>query len=131
MGIFSKLLGSEKVIDAAYNGVDKAFYTEEERADDRKLISKVKIELLNAYAPFKVAQRGLSILFGVPYVLGWSATFVMSFFNEDVSKQVSLLNGDIGGIVWTIIGFYFFGGAAESIGRKVVSSQSVKNRPVG
>ena len=53
-GLLGKLFGSDKVIgkavDGVYNGVDKLFYTDEEKADNWRLAMKV-------YEPFKLAQR--------------------------------------------------------------------------
>ena len=35
MGILGKLFGSDKVIDAGISGIDKVFYTDEEKAENR------------------------------------------------------------------------------------------------
>ena len=117
MNILGKLFGSDKVIDAGISGIDKAFYTAEEKAEDRLKAAPWKIALLKAYEPFKIAQRILAIVFSVPYVSAWVATFVMASIGMNVEPQMSLLSGDIAKIVWTIIGFYFLGGFAESMGR--------------
>ena len=108
MGILSKLFGSDKVVggvvDGIYNGVDKLVYTEEEKSDNFARILKL-------YEPFKIAQRLLALIFGIPYAIGWMATFVASFYVEDVDAQLELLGGDMGNIVLAIVGFYFLGGA--------------------
>jgi len=117
MSIWGKLFGSEKIIDAGISGIDKAFYTAEERAEDKLKAAPWKIALLKAYEPFKIAQRILAIVFSVPYVSAWCVTFGLACFEYDVSTQLKLLQGDIAKIVWTIIGFYFLGGFAESMGR--------------
>jgi hypothetical protein len=117
MNIFSKLFGSQKVIDAGISGIDKAFYTEEEKAEDRLKAAPWKIKLLNAYEPFKVAQRVLALVYSVPYVSAWMGCFVASFWYE-MDDQFKLLNGDMGTICMIIIGFYFGGGAIESLGKK-------------
>lgn len=110
MGIISKLFGSDKVISAGINGIDAIVYTEEERAEN-------KLALLKAYEPFKIAQRFLALIFGVPYALGWVITFLASFWIE-VDAQLELLSGDMGLANAMILGFYFGGGAAESIFKK-------------
>jgi len=108
MKILGKLFGSDKVVggvvDGVYNGVDKLVYTKEEKADNFARILKL-------YEPFKIAQRLLALVFGVPYALGWFATFIASFFLEDIQPQIDLLSGDISNIVLAIVGFYFLGGA--------------------
>ena len=102
MGIFSKLLGSDKIIDAGINGIDAIFYTPEEKAESKK-------EFLKLYEPFKVAQRYIALVFTIPYALMVLTTFIASFW-LDVSVQKELLMGDIGTIVGIIVGFYFLGG---------------------
>lgn len=107
MGIWSKLFGSDNVIQAGIDGIDAVVFTEEER-------SKAKQEFLKLYEPFKIAQRYLAVIFSIPYVLAWLITFISSFF-IDVTKQFELLNGDIGSIVFAIVSFYFLGGVASGI----------------
>ena len=107
MNILGKLFGSDKVIDAGIKGIDAIVYTDEEKA-------KSKLALLKAYEPFKLAQRFLALIFGVPYAAAWSLTFLASFW-LDVGKQMELLSGDMGLANALILGFYFGGGAAESI----------------
>jgi hypothetical protein len=103
MGIFSKLLGSDKVIDAGISGIDSIFYTDEEKAENKKAFLKL-------YEPFKVAQRYLALVFSIPYVMMVLITFIASFFRE-VETQIDLLTGDIGTVVGIIVGFYFLGGS--------------------
>jgi len=102
MGIFSKLLGSDKVISAGISGIDAMFYTDEERAEG-------KIKLLKAYEPFKIAQRYLALIYCVPHAFASLITFIASFW-VDVSDQVELLSGNMGMIALVIVGFYFAGG---------------------
>lgn len=111
MSIFSRLLGSDKIIDAGINGIDAIFYTDQEKAENKKAFLKL-------YEPFKVAQRYLALIFSIPYVTAWLITFVASFW-LNVDKQIELLTGDIGTIVGIIIGFYFLGGSlAGGFGKK-------------
>lgn len=116
MNIFGRLFGSDKVIDAGISGLDKMFYTSEEKAEDKLRAASWKIKMLGAYEPFKVAQRLLALTFAIPYAIAWFTTFCVSF-SRDVTAQEKLLSGDISQIVWTIIGFYFLGGIAESVAR--------------
>lgn len=104
IGLFARLLGRGDVVEAGIKGIDSVFYTDQEKAENKK-------EFLKLYEPFKVAQRYLALIFSIPYVMGWAATFVASFFSMNVDKQIELLTGDIGVIVGIIVGFYFLGGA--------------------
>lgn len=113
MSIWGKLFGSDKVIggvvDGVYNGVDKLAFTTEEKAEYFH-------KMLKLYEPFKIAQRLLACIFGIPYAFAWTVTFLVSFFFP-VETQLKLLSGDIATIVGVIVGFYFGGGAIEGIVR--------------
>ena len=115
MGLFSRLFGSEKVIDAGIAGIDKAFYTDEEKAETYNKRMALKSALLQAYQPFKVAQRMLALIYSIPYVVAWFGLFGLSFF-MDVDKQMRfLVDSDMAVANLIILGFYFAGGAAESV----------------
>jgi len=107
MGLLGKLFGSEKAIEAGIDGIDAMVFTDEEK-------SSAKMKFLKLYEPFKLAQRYIALVFCVPYSLAWFITFLASFWVETV-QQEKLLTGDIGNIVLAIVGFYFFGGAAEGV----------------
>ncbi|MCH8821320.1 hypothetical protein IID23_02230 [Patescibacteria group bacterium] len=102
-----KIFGSDKVIEGGMNAIDKMFFTDEEKSD-------AKMALLKLYEPFKLAQRYLACIFGIPYALGWFVTLIASFF-INVEVQQEILKGDISIVVMIIVGFYFTGGTAESI----------------
>lgn len=108
MSIWSKLFGSDSVIQAGIDGIDAIVYTDEEKAKD-------KISILKAYEPFKIAQRILAATFCLPYAIAWFTTFVCSFF-IDVTKQLEMLLNPVGlsSIVLAIVVFYFGGGAMNS-----------------
>ena len=108
MGIWSKLFGSDNVIQAGIDGIDAMVYTDEEKG-------RHKIALLNAYAPFKLAQRLLAVTFCIPYAVAWFVTFIASFF-IGVTKQLEMLLSPVGlsSIVLAIVVFYFGGGAMSS-----------------
>lgn len=115
MGLFAKLFGSDKVIDSAIKGIDSAFYTDEEKDKALERRMALKTALLKSYEAFKVAQRFLALLYGIPYVSAWFITFAASFF-VNVDKQYEILtNSDMAMANLIILAFYFSGGAAESI----------------
>ena len=76
MSFLGKLFGSEKVIDAGINGIDKAFYTDEEKAEDAITRIGLKERILQAYEPFKLAQRYMMLIVGTPYMIIWVATAI-------------------------------------------------------
>ena len=111
--MFGKIFGSKNVVDTmikgAYNGLDKAILTNEERLD-------IHMKFLKLYEPFKLIQRILVMIYCIPYMFCWLATFITSFFT-DVTKQELLLQGTVGEIATGIALFYFAGGALEGVVR--------------
>lgn len=105
-GIFGKIFGTEKVVDAAVSAGDKLFHTAEEKADNYLRVMKM-------YEAFKLAQRLIALTVLPPYVLAWFVTFLVSFSDKSTATQQALLEGRMGDIVLAIIGFYFLGGATE------------------
>lgn len=132
MSFLGKLFGSDNVVqkaaDGIYNGVDAAIFTKEEK-------SEYFLNLLKAYEPFKLAQRLLALLVGIPYVLIWlvcAGLLVISAFAEpcsteaicrsdsllEVARSLADWNNDTLGLPFSIIlGFYFGGGAVEGVMR--------------
>ncbi len=111
MGFFSRLFGSDKIIDAGVNGIDAMIFTDEEK-------SNAKMQFLKLYEPYKLAQRYLALIYSIPYALAWLVTFIASFF-IDVALQTELLKGDAFYINIVILSFYFGGGAASGVVEKL------------
>lgn len=90
--------------------IDDAFYTDQEEAQDEQKKREWKLKLLQAYQPFKVAQRRLALLYSVPYV-----SFASYGLAINDLERVAMAN-DVFGIPCSIIlGFYFMGGAGEGM----------------
>lgn len=108
MSFFSRLFGSEKAVGGIVKGVDAAFFTKEEKAEHF-------LRILKAYEPFKLAQRFLALIVGIPYVVVWVICAVTMFFT-DTSKVVAEWNNETLGTPFALIlAFYFGGGAVEGI----------------
>lgn len=124
MSFWGRLFGSSDVIkqaaDGIYNGVDKAWYTNEEKAEGF-------LALLQAYEPFKLAQRLLALTVTIPYVTAWLicvlmlvvSAFVEPAYGKQIEESARLigeLNNDTLGIpVALTLSFYFGGGALEGV----------------
>lgn len=115
MGIFSRMFGTEKAVDAGISALDKVFYTTEEKADHSLRMMEAKSAFLKSYVPFKLAQRFLAMIYSIPYALAWLATWAASFFMDVTVQKELLSDSDIAMANLIILGFYFGGGAAESI----------------
>lgn len=114
-GLLGKIFGSERVIQSGIELID-SFHTSTEEAIEAK--TKSKVALLEAYAPFKLAQRVIAFSFTFIYlscfalVLGFTLTDQVA--DAEKVKQV-LEDFQIGYAMLIILAFYFGGGAAEGI----------------
>ena len=119
MGWLGKLFASDELVDSAVSGVDKVIFTQEEKAD-------YLLQFLKAYEPFKIAQRFLALMVGIPYVALWVLSALMligSIFFTDLYWQDKLLNMSVtlaeknnetlGNPFAIILAFYFGGGMLE------------------
>ena len=121
MSIFQKLLGSGDIVSKGIDLID-SFHTSETEAIEAK--TKAKTDLLASYAPFKVAQRYLALIFGFTFVGSYIMVLALFFLGRDIAEVQEIINAfKIDWIMLTIVGFYFGGGAFEGVmGQK-------KNRP--
>jgi|ETNvirenome_6_30_1030629.scaffolds.fasta_scaffold00622_6 hypothetical protein len=114
-----------KVVDGIYNGLDKAFYTDEEKAEDKIKIETFKVEakmkLLPLYEPFKIAQRVIAITFTINFILAfWIGVGLLCFSNDQLLKSyldlISVFS--LGWIMSAIVAWYFTGGVINSFKEK-------------
>ncbi len=130
MGILGKIFGSSKAVDGIYNGIDKAFHTDEEKAE-------YFITTLKAYEPFKLSQRLVAFIVTGAYVFIWvmaALLFVSAIFMDPCtadtlchSNTVQLAAKELA--EWNnktlstpfafIVAFYFGGGAVEGVVAKI------------
>lgn len=110
--LFKRIFGTKSVIDGAVTGIDKMFYTDEERADQ-------KVKLLASYEPFKLALRLLAIIIALPYVSATIGLVIASFW-VDVKFAFEILNENLGMPFLLVMGFYFADGVGILNGKKQV-----------
>ncbi len=125
MNFLGSLFGSDgikkKFVDGIYNSVDAVFYTEEEKKENHKAF-------LRLYEPFKLGQRYLAIIFGVPYALLQALAFSIRLYSYDnnlLQDSITIIQSDmhdsLGLIVYKIVSFYFAGGMMEGVIKAVRS----------
>lgn len=131
MGLFSSIFSSSSAVadvsKGVVKGIDKAWYTDQEKAEGF-------IKLLEAYHPFKLAQRWLAFAVVITYSVTWLLVGLMlaigGFIPPDnikegidfsthltnSAKELGQLNNDTFGMpISLILGFYFGGGAVEGL----------------
>ena len=113
MGVLSTILGSGDVISKGLNLIDDMHTSKEEEIVAK---TKAKTDLLASYAPFKVAQRYLALIFGLTFVASYVMVLALFFLEKDVAQVQEIFSAfKIDWIMLTIVGFYFGGGAFEGI----------------
>jgi hypothetical protein len=107
-----KIFGSGEVISNGLKLIDDMHTSKEEEILAK---NQAKINLLEAYAPFKIAQRYLAIMFTVTFLSSFILVLTMTMLGKGDIDAVKLVLGDfyIGEIMLTIVFFYFGGGAVE------------------
>ncbi len=114
--ILGKIFGSKKVIDSSIKGIDKLFYTNEEKAD-------YHLKFLAAYEPFKLAQRLLALLVVGAYILVflmaaglmiWGGITGNHGITQTSADLIKLENDSLGWAIITILAFYFAGGTVNT-----------------
>ena len=114
IGILSKILGSGDVVKQGLDLIDDMHTSDEESI---KAATQQKVEIMKAYAPFKIAQRYLAFMFTFTFLLSFAITLGMSLSGYGDIDAVKQILGDfyLGEICLIIVTFYFGGGLAEGV----------------
>lgn len=117
MGILSKIFGTGDVIAKGFELIDSMHTSTEEEI---KAKTQGKVDLLTAYAPFKLAQRYLALMFTGTFLICFAITLGCTLAGIGSPDDVKALVNEwwIGEIMLAIVGFYFGGGFLESRNRK-------------
>lgn len=125
--ILSNIFGTGEVVKKGLELIDEAWTSDEEKADNQAKIieakTNAKATLLNAYAPFKLAQRYLAIMFTIVFLFIMVNGILGALYGwvdmEAVAEAKKFANEMwLGEIMLTIVGFYFGGGVIESYKKK-------------
>ena len=114
LAVLGKILGSGDVISQGIKLIDD-MHTSEEEAIAAK--SKARIDLMTAYAPFKIAQRFLALMFGATFLGSYVLVLVMTITGRGDPDAVTKVMEQftINYAMLVILGFYFGAGTIESI----------------
>ena len=116
VGILNTILGSGDVITKGLGLIDSLHTSDTELIEAK---TKAKTDLLTSYAPFKVAQRYLALIFGFTFVGSYLLVLILFFMGREITAIQDLISAfKIDWIMLTIVGFYFGGGAFEGIANK-------------
>ena len=113
MSILATLLGSGDVISKSLGLIDSMHTSKTEEIEAK---TKAKTDLLSAYAPFKVAQRYLALIFSFTFVSSYLMVLTLFFLGHDITEVQEIISSfKIDWIMLTIVAFYFSGGAIEGV----------------
>lgn len=112
MGIFATIFGAKDIVSKGFDLID-SFHTSDTEMIEAKTDAKVK--LMGAYAPFKIAQRYLALMFTATFILSFLLVLglTMAGIGDVEAVRTVLAEFYIGEIMLTIVFFYFGGGAVE------------------
>ena len=111
LGVLGSILGNDKVISKGMDLIDDAFTSEEESRESK---TKAKIDLMKAYAPFKVAQRYLALMFGANFTISFWVAVIMWGRDKDMKGFLEIMGAfNLGWIMTAVVIFYFGAGMAE------------------
>lgn len=118
--VLSKIFGSGEVISKGIDLIDSMHTSTEEEIAAK---SKAKIDLLAAYAPFKIAQRVIAFAFTFMFLFIMANGVVGALYGvidlDAVDRAKDYANEMwLGEIMLAIVGFYFGGGAFEGVMEK-------------
>ena len=91
MGILSTIFGSGKVVEKGLDLID-SFHTSDTEMIEAK--ANAKVQLLQAYAPFKIAQRYLALLFSITFISSFLLVLYMTLTGrvEDIDAVRDVLS---------------------------------------
>ena len=110
--VIGKILGSGDVVQKGMQLIDDMHTSTEEEIQVK---AKAKTDLLAAYAPFKIAQRYLALMFGLTFLSSYLIVLGMTISERGNPSDVTQVmeQFSINYAMLIILGFYFGGGAVE------------------
>lgn len=113
--VIKTVFGSGDVVSKGFDLIDSMHTSKEEEVQVK---TAAKVAMLQAYAPFKLAQRIIAFSFTFVFLVCFATAFGhVMISGKPFPDQLTTLMGEfwIGEIMLVIVGFYFGGGAIEGI----------------
>ena len=118
LGVLASILGNGEVIKKGMDLIDDVHSSDEEM---ERVKAQAKIDTMKAYAPFKVAQRYLALMFTGTFLISFFIVLVMTLMGQANIPEINQVIDDfyVGEAMLTILAFYFGGGMLEGVVGKV------------
>jgi len=123
IGLLANIFGSPAVVKKGLELIDEAWTSDEEDAENKAKIIDAKTDsktrLLQAYAPFKLAQRYIAFTFTAIFAFIMLNGVLGAMYGvidiEAVERAKDFANSMfLGEIMLAVVAFYFGGGALDS-----------------
>jgi len=123
MNLFKSLFGTTDFIKEGVKLIDEAFYTDEEKAQDKQKILEMKaqhkLQFLGAYSAYKKTQRYIALSFTFVFIFIMINGVLGSLYGvvdmDSVKRALDFANEMwLGQSMAIILSFYFGGGFVES-----------------
>jgi len=117
LGILAKIFGSGEVVKQGLDLIDDIHTSTEEEIAVK---AKAQVDLLSAYAPFKIAQRYLALMFGLTFLASYVLVLGMTISGYGDTEAITAVMDQfsIDFSMLLILGFYFGGGVIDSVKAK-------------
>ncbi len=114
ISILASILGNGDVIKKGMDLIDDVHSSDEEM---ERAKAQAKIDTMKAYAPFKVAQRYLALMFTATFLSSFALVLVMTLMGKANIPEIKQVIDDfyLGEAMLTILAFYFGGGMIEGV----------------
>jgi hypothetical protein len=112
MGILSKLVNSQKIIDASIQGIDASFFTKEEKSQAGAKIMEAHSEFvkssLSGSTVSSITRRYIAVSIMAVFLLLVLFAVGIYFFDPDHAKFIiGILKDELSSLVLMVSGFYF------------------------
>lgn len=106
--IFGSSKNTETIVDGAVNGLDKMFFTAEEKSEANAKLGEWYLKYLEATQPQNLARRFIALIVVLLWALLILAGVVTHYFSESYSVYIfDTLRDVVNSPFMIIIGFYF------------------------
>jgi len=114
LGVLASILGNGDVIKKGMDLIDDVHSSDEEM---ERVKAQAKIDTMKAYAPFKVAQRYLALMFTGTFLISFFIVLVMTLMGQANIPEIKQVIDDfyVGEAMLTSLGCYFGGGMLEGV----------------
>ena len=118
LGILTAILGNASVVKKGMELLDDVVTSDVEM---ERAKAQSKIDIMKSYAPFKVAQRYLALMFTATFLVSFFLVLVLTLMGKANIPEIKQVVDDfyIGEAMLTILAFYFGGGMLEGVVGKV------------